>query len=163
METERMALRQRKRDRLRVLHEVKQKQITQIEAAKRLKISDRHIRRLLLRLRLHSALGYRSPSQQWLKPPRAQLWCSSGVDSGKRKNFLGRGDLTPSQDSQYPGETEGKFKLLQMCPRNLSHCRGAPQQKAASVPKNLSHYRGSCQQTGNKSRTNWEQTTEEHP
>ena len=95
METERMALRQRKRDRLRVLHEVKQKQITQIEAAKRLKISDRHIRRLLLRLRLHSALGYRSPSQQWLKPPRAQLWCSSGVDSGKRKNFLGRGDLTP--------------------------------------------------------------------
>lgn len=50
METERIALSQRERDRLRVLHEVKQKQITQIEAAGRLKVSDRHIRRLLFRL-----------------------------------------------------------------------------------------------------------------
>jgi hypothetical protein len=50
METERIALSQRERDRLRVLHEVKQKQITQIEAARRLKVSDRHIRRLLVRL-----------------------------------------------------------------------------------------------------------------
>src|SRR5260370_5231694 len=50
METERIALSQRERDRLRVLHEVKQKQITQMEAARRLQISDRHIRRLLFRL-----------------------------------------------------------------------------------------------------------------
>ena len=50
METERIALSQRERDRLRVLHEVKQKQITQIEAARRLKVSDRQIRRLLFRL-----------------------------------------------------------------------------------------------------------------
>src|ERR1700719_1767506 len=53
METERIALSQRERDRWRVLHEVKQKQITQIAAAKRLKISDRHIRRLLFGLREH--------------------------------------------------------------------------------------------------------------
>src|SRR6266404_6202834 len=53
METERIALSQRERDRLRVLHEVKQKQITQIEAARRLKISDRHIRRLLFHLEKH--------------------------------------------------------------------------------------------------------------
>src|ERR1700731_1781566 len=51
METERIALSQRERDRLRVLHEVKRKQITQIEAARRLKISDRHIRRLLVGVR----------------------------------------------------------------------------------------------------------------
>ena len=51
METERIALSQRERDRLRVLHEIKRKQITQIEAARRLKISDRHIRRLLVGLR----------------------------------------------------------------------------------------------------------------
>src|SRR3979490_551281 len=51
METERMALSQRERDRLGVLHEIKQKQITQREAASRLKISDRHIRRLLVGLR----------------------------------------------------------------------------------------------------------------
>jgi len=53
METERIALSQRERDRLRVLHEVKQKQITQIAAAKRLKISDRHIRWLVFRLGEH--------------------------------------------------------------------------------------------------------------
>jgi hypothetical protein len=53
METERIALSQRERDRLRVLHEVQQKQITQIAAAKRLKISDRHIRRLLVGLGEH--------------------------------------------------------------------------------------------------------------
>src|ERR1700730_17169066 len=46
-----LRLSQRERDRLRVLHEVKRKQITQIEAARRLKISDRHIGRLLVRLR----------------------------------------------------------------------------------------------------------------
>ena len=50
METERMALNQRERDRLRVLHEIRRKHITQCEAAKRLKISDRHIRRLLVGL-----------------------------------------------------------------------------------------------------------------
>src|ERR1700730_1297238 len=48
METERIALSQRERDRLRVLHEVKRKQLTQSEAARRLKISDRQIRRLLV-------------------------------------------------------------------------------------------------------------------
>jgi transposase len=50
METERMALSQRERDRLRVLHEVKQGHVSQVEAAKRLKLSDRQVRRLLLRV-----------------------------------------------------------------------------------------------------------------
>jgi transposase len=48
MEAERITLNQRERDRLRVLHEIKGQHISQIEAAQRLKISDRHIRRLLL-------------------------------------------------------------------------------------------------------------------
>jgi transposase len=51
METERMTLSQRERDRLRVLYEVKQKHLTQVAAAKRLKVTDRHVRRMLLRLR----------------------------------------------------------------------------------------------------------------
>lgn len=51
METERIALSQRERDRLKVLHEVKQERLTQVEAARRLKLTDRHVRRLLLRLR----------------------------------------------------------------------------------------------------------------
>jgi hypothetical protein len=49
METERMALSQRERDRLRVLHEVEQGHVAQIEAARRMKLTDRQVRRLLSR------------------------------------------------------------------------------------------------------------------
>jgi transposase len=51
METERIALSQRERDRLKVLHDVQQKQLTQAAAAERLKVTDRQVRRMLLRLR----------------------------------------------------------------------------------------------------------------
>ncbi len=51
METERIALSQRERDRWKVLHEVQQKHLTQVEAAVRLKVTDRQVRRMLLRLR----------------------------------------------------------------------------------------------------------------
>jgi transposase len=51
METERIALSQRERDRLRVLHEVEQGHLTQVAAAGRVKLSDRQVRRLVLRLR----------------------------------------------------------------------------------------------------------------
>jgi hypothetical protein len=51
METERIALSQPERDRLRVLHEVEQGYLTQVAAAQRIKITDRQVRRLLLRLR----------------------------------------------------------------------------------------------------------------
>ena len=51
METERIALSQRERDRLKVLHEIQQKHLTQVAGATRLKVSDRQVRRMLLRLR----------------------------------------------------------------------------------------------------------------
>src|ERR1700726_849215 len=51
METERITLSQRERDRLKVLHEVQQKELTQVAAAERLKVTDRQVRRMLLRLR----------------------------------------------------------------------------------------------------------------
>ena len=51
METERITLSPRERDRLKVLHEVQQKQLTQVAAAERLKVSDRQVRRMLLHLR----------------------------------------------------------------------------------------------------------------
>src|SRR5574340_1067217 len=51
METERIALSQRERDRLRVLHEVAQGHLTQVAAAGRVQLSDRQVRRLLLRIR----------------------------------------------------------------------------------------------------------------
>src|SRR6266852_6728492 len=51
METERITLSQGERDRLKVLHEVKQKHLSQVAAAERLKITDRQVRRMLLRIR----------------------------------------------------------------------------------------------------------------
>jgi hypothetical protein len=51
MEPERIALSQRERDRLKVLHEVEQRQLTQIEAGRRLGVTDRQVRRLLTRVR----------------------------------------------------------------------------------------------------------------
>jgi len=50
METERMTLSQQERDRMKVLHEVKQGQLTQVAAARRLQLSDRQVRRLLRRI-----------------------------------------------------------------------------------------------------------------
>jgi len=51
METERITLSQRERDRLKVLHEVQQKHLSQVAAAERLKVTDRQVRRMLLRIR----------------------------------------------------------------------------------------------------------------
>ena len=51
METERITLSPRERDRLKVLYEVKQKRLTQVVAAQRLKVTDRQVRRMLLRIR----------------------------------------------------------------------------------------------------------------
>ncbi|MGH8336654.1 MAG: ISNCY family transposase, partial [Gammaproteobacteria bacterium] len=50
METERIALSQKERDRLKVLHDVKEKHLTQVAAGRRLNVTDRHVRRLLLSL-----------------------------------------------------------------------------------------------------------------
>jgi hypothetical protein len=67
MEQERINLGQRERDRLRVLHEVEQGHLQQIEAARRLRLSDRQIRRMQARLRqqrdgglMHGLRGRRS-------------------------------------------------------------------------------------------------------
>jgi hypothetical protein len=51
MGTERIALSQRERDRLKILYEVQQKHLTQVATSQRLKISDRQVRRMLVRLR----------------------------------------------------------------------------------------------------------------
>jgi transposase len=51
METERIALSQRERDRLHVLQDVRQGRLTQVAAAQRMKLSERQVRRLLQRFR----------------------------------------------------------------------------------------------------------------
>jgi transposase len=57
MEEERISLSQRERDRLRVLHEIEQGHLRQVQAARRLRLSDRQIRRLLARLRQEGDRG----------------------------------------------------------------------------------------------------------
>jgi hypothetical protein len=51
MEEERIELNARERERLKILHEVEQGHLRQIDAARRLRLSDRQVRRLLGRLR----------------------------------------------------------------------------------------------------------------
>jgi hypothetical protein len=99
METERIALRQRERDRLRVLHGVQQKQITQIAAAKRLKISDRHIRRLLFGLG-----GTRRPSgDPWITRTKIKPQVSRAVGA---ENFCaGCGNAMQTSDPPWPPST----------------------------------------------------------
>jgi hypothetical protein len=50
MEPERIELSTRERERLKVLHEVEEGHLKQIEAARRLRLTDRQVRRLLVRL-----------------------------------------------------------------------------------------------------------------
>lgn len=57
MEQERISLSQRERDRLKGLHEVQQGHRKQVEAARRLRLTDRHLRRLLARLRQEGDRG----------------------------------------------------------------------------------------------------------
>jgi hypothetical protein len=51
MEPERIELSTRERERLKVLHEVEQGHLKQVEAAQRLRLTDRQVRRLQARLR----------------------------------------------------------------------------------------------------------------
>src|SRR5258708_16292912 len=67
MEPERIELSAKERDRLKVLHEVEQGHLKQVEAARRLRLSDRQVRRLQARLRaegdgaiVHGLRGRRS-------------------------------------------------------------------------------------------------------
>ena len=57
MKQERVGLSQRERDRLKVLHGVEQGHLHQVEAARRLALSDRQVRRLLVRVRAESDPG----------------------------------------------------------------------------------------------------------
>jgi hypothetical protein len=57
MEEERIELSARERERLKVLHEVEQGHLRQIDAAQRLRLTDRHIRRLLARLQREGDRG----------------------------------------------------------------------------------------------------------
>jgi len=77
MTEERIELSQRERDKLKILHEVERQQIRQYEAAKRLSLSARQVRRLLVRIRdegdgavIHSLRG--TPSNRKIATEKEQ-------------------------------------------------------------------------------------------
>src|SRR5579862_4338159 len=57
MAEERMSMSVRERDRLKVLYLVEQRKLTQVEAARRLELSERQVRRLLRRVRQQGDRG----------------------------------------------------------------------------------------------------------
>lgn len=57
MEPERIELSARERERLKILHEVEEGHLKQIEAAQRLRLTERHVRRLQVRLRQQGDRG----------------------------------------------------------------------------------------------------------
>src|ERR1700751_3608635 len=57
METERIELSAKERERLKVLQQVEEGHLKQVEAARRLRLTDRHVRRLQGQLRLHGDRG----------------------------------------------------------------------------------------------------------
>ena len=57
METERIELSARERERLKVLHQVEEGHLKQVEAARRLRLTDRQVRRLQARLRSEGDRG----------------------------------------------------------------------------------------------------------
>jgi helix-turn-helix protein len=65
MEPERIELSARERDRLKVLHEVKQGHLKQVEAAGLLRLSDRQVRRLLVRVRAQGGRYERIAAPTW--------------------------------------------------------------------------------------------------
>src|SRR5216683_7259989 len=89
METERIALSQRERDRLRVLHEVKQKQITQIAAAEHLAQEGLPVSRETLRKWMIKASLWR---------PRAQRVKTIHVWRERRASF---GELVMQDSSPF--------------------------------------------------------------
>ena len=63
------------------------------------------------RAKTGDAVGRGSWRSSFLGAPGAKFFCGA-------PKFLGAGATSPpSRESQYPGETEGKFKLRQVCPR----------------------------------------------
>ena len=57
MEQERIGLSVRERERLKILHEIQQGHLRQVTAARRLRLTDRQVRRLLMRLRAEGDRG----------------------------------------------------------------------------------------------------------
>jgi transposase len=98
MEEERIALSQRDRDRLRVLHQVSQRDLKQVEAANRLGLSTRQVRRLLGRIRRQGDRGLIHK----LRGRRSNRRISSEIERRALELVKGRyGDFGPTLASEH--------------------------------------------------------------
>jgi hypothetical protein len=116
METERIALSQRERDRLKVLREIQQKHLTQIAGAQRLKISDRQVRRMLLRLR------QRGDQRALFYEPAVHCQCTNLAGDRGRSQALGSKDRR-DQHSAHLGQNlllRPHIHLRHSCGRNIA-------------------------------------------
>jgi hypothetical protein len=91
METERMALNQRERDCIRILHEVQQRHLTQKEAARRLQRCDCQVRRLLSRIAKDGdrAVVRRSaaPAAPWPTDLNSTYWASRAFTCSETRSW----------------------------------------------------------------------------
>ena len=97
MEEERIDLSARERERLKVLHEVEQAHLRQVEAARSLRLSDRQLPRLLVRLRTAGDRGLMHVLRG--RPPTARI-TSSGVLRGYLVDVAGIEPATPCLQSR---------------------------------------------------------------
>jgi len=103
MEPERIALSQPERERLKVLHEVEQGHLTQGQAAQRVQLSDRQVRRLLVRVGqegdrgvVHRLRG--RPSNRKIPEPVARP-CYAGFGPTLAAEHLARAGISVSRET----------------------------------------------------------------
>ena len=105
-EGDRIPMSQRERDRLRVLHSVLEGQRTQVEAARLLRLTPRHVRRLLQRLQqggdaalIHGLRGHPSNHRKTAKLRRRVrrekiIWYYIGIKARPLYRARGAGDVS---------------------------------------------------------------------
>jgi len=100
MEMERIALSQRERDRLKVLREVEQRHLTQLQATQRLQLTDRQVRRLLLR-------STRAEMVHWFTDSAADHRTAGWRPPWSRRFWRGYASGARSDGTQRTAETQG--------------------------------------------------------
>jgi hypothetical protein len=128
METERITLSQRERDRLQMLHDVRQKHLSQAAAAERLKVTDRQVRRMLLRMPLvlcQGMLSCRNYGAIWIE---TQLLCVEQAAALNLKSLLNQ--KTPSQLGSLAASGCGELPLWAKV-RNSARSRSRTTAQAA--------------------------------
>src|SRR3989442_14721804 len=102
MEPERIELSAKERERLKVLHEVEQGHLKQVEAARRLRLTDRQVRRLQRRPRTQGDGGIVPPLRgRGSNPKIPEIWAQRALRPFRRERYRGIGP-TPAAPPPAP-------------------------------------------------------------